>query len=130
VISASKEETLRPRRVLVIDDNEDSAWSLAEVLKALGHSADALCDPSLALEKVAAFHPDIVFLDIGMPKIDGYTVAEMLRDVYPYEELKLVAVTAYVTDADRRQARKSGFDAHVAKPADFEIIESILKTIR
>jgi CheY-like chemotaxis protein len=129
-VEGQSQNATAPRRVLVIDDNKDAAQTLAEALKLLGHEAEAIFDALQVFDKVRTYKPDILFLDIGMPHIDGYTVAKVLRQDYGYENLKLVAVTAYTTEDDRRKARQAGFDAHVGKPADFEIIESILEVIR
>ncbi len=73
--------------------------------------------------------PSIVFLDIGMPVINGYELAQMIRRYFDSEAIKLVAVTAYGTAEDRARARKAGFDAHVLKPVDPAMVESMIKVV-
>ena len=117
------------KRILVVDDLHDSAMSLSLVLQRLGHAAEFVTDPWKAIEAVRRLHPELVFLDIGMPEINGYALARMLRQEFGYDAIKLVALTAWDRDEDRAESRRAGFDAHVAKPADPETIDSILKTV-
>jgi CheY-like chemotaxis protein len=117
-----------PRRILVVDDNLDSAQSFALLLGAMGHQADFVTDPRSAVDTARRLQTEIVFLDIAMPGLDGYQVARMLRAVFG-RELRIVAVTAYGDADHRRQSRESGFDAHVLKPADLAIVQSILATV-
>ncbi len=117
------------KRILVVDDLHDSAMSLALVLQRLGHHAEFVTDPWQALEVARRLRPDLAFLDIGMPEINGYALARMLRQEFGFEALRLVALTAWDRDEDRAESRRAGFDAHVAKPADPETIDSILKTV-
>jgi CheY-like chemotaxis protein len=114
---------------VVVDDNLDTAESFARLLTALGCQATFVTDPRATIAEIQRARPDIVFLDIGMPIIDGYQVADALRRLYDSEALKIVAVTGYGTREDRFRARKAGFDAHVTKPVDPAIVDSILKTL-
>ncbi len=95
----------------------------------MGHHAEYVTDPSIALETARRVNPDIVFLDIGMPKLDGYALAKMFRAEYGFEAIKLVALTAWGREEDRTHSRQAGFDAHVLKPAELDVIESILETL-
>lgn len=113
---------------LVVDDNPDVAESFARLLIALGCEAAYVTDPQTALSETKRLKPHIAFLDIGMPEIDGYQLAQALRRQFG-EALKVVAVTAYGSPQDRRAARRAGFDAHVSKPIDIEVVESIIKTV-
>ena len=115
-----------PKRILVVDDHVDTAQSFAALLRALGHQVEALTDPAGVEARVAALEPHIVFLDIGMPKLNGWEVAERLRARYPQDALKLVAITAYGEAHDRARSRRAGFDAHLVKPASVDLVESIL----
>jgi CheY-like chemotaxis protein len=115
-----------PKRILVVDDHEDTAQSFAALLRALGHEVEAVTDPARVEARVAEVEPHIVFLDIGMPKLNGWQVAERLRARYPQEALKLVAITAYGEAHDRARSRRAGFDAHLVKPASVDLVESIL----
>jgi CheY-like chemotaxis protein len=117
------------KRILVVDDLHDSALSLTLVLQRLGHATEFVTDPWQAIEAVRRLRPELVFLDIGMPEINGYALARMLRQEFGFDAVKIVALTAWDRDEDRAESRRAGFDAHVAKPADPETIDSILKTV-
>jgi CheY-like chemotaxis protein len=117
------------KRILVVDDLHDSAMSLSLVLQRLGHTVEFVTDPWKALEVARDLRPELVFLDIGMPELNGYALARMLRQKFGFEAVKVVALTAWDRDEDRAESRRAGFDAHVAKPADPETIEAILKTV-
>ncbi len=114
---------------LVVDDNEDAAESFARVLGLLGCEAVFLTDPRSALAEAERLKPHVAFLDIGMPHMDGYELARVLRARFGEEGLKLVAITAYGTTSDRIASRRAGFDAHVAKPVDPALVESIIRTV-
>jgi PAS domain S-box-containing protein len=116
----------RPRRVLVVDDNEDAAESLALLLRARGHEIRTAHDGPSALSVAEDFRPEVVFLDIGLPRMDGYEVARRLRVQPGREGLLLVALTGYGQDEDRRRAEEAGFDAHLVKPADLEALQRLL----
>jgi CheY-like chemotaxis protein len=94
----------------------------------MGCAATFVVESAKALDAAAALDAEIVFLDIGMPEIDGYQLARLLRQKYG-ETILLVAVTAYGTDEDHRKSRQAGFDAHVHKPVDIKIVESMVDTI-
>lgn len=114
---------------LVVDDNQDAAQSLAQVLELLGCAASYLTDPRDVLQETLRLKPHIAFLDIGMPHLSGYQLARDLRRHFPPEQLKIVAITAYGGPDDRVASRQAGFDAHVQKPADPELVRSILHTL-
>jgi len=111
------QETLS-RCILVVDDNRDSATSLATFLQLLGNETHTAFDGIEAFEKATALRPDVVLLDIGMPKLNGYDTARMIRAQPWGEHLILVAVTGWGQDEDRRLAREAGFDCHMVKPID------------
>jgi len=114
-----------PRRALVIDDNQDSADTLAMMLELLGHDTRRLYDPRDAVEMVAAFVPDVVFMDIGMPGLSGYDVARMLRASPDGTQPVLVAVTGWGQPDDRRRSFDAGFDHHLVKPPEMAAIQGI-----
>ena len=116
-------------RALVVDDSRDVAESFARLLHTFGYEAAYTTDPRNALTETLRLKPQVAFLDIGMPHIDGYQLARELRARFSPEELKLVAVTAYGTPEDHVASRKAGFDAHVVKPLDPALVESIIKTV-
>jgi PAS domain S-box-containing protein len=115
-----------PRRVLVVDDNEDGANSLAMLLQLAGHEVRAVHDGPTALDMAKAFRPDLVLLDIGMPRMDGYEVARQLRKQPGLEKALLVAVTGYGQEEDRRRTQEARLDAHLVKPVDFGQLEQVL----
>ncbi|OGA59950.1 MAG: hypothetical protein A3G81_25935 [Betaproteobacteria bacterium RIFCSPLOWO2_12_FULL_65_14] len=117
------------RRILIVEDEPDSARSLALIVGVMGHRAEYINDPTIALETARRMRPDLVFLDIGLPKIDGYTLAKMFRREFGFDAMRLVALTGHGLPTDRAHSREAGFDAHVLKPADPDVIESILKTL-
>jgi CheY-like chemotaxis protein len=121
-------KTRGPYCALVVDDNEDAAESFARLLQLVGCNAVFVTDPRNALAEAARLKPHVAFLDIGMPHIDGYRLARMLRTSFG-EELKLVAITAYDGTQHRTASRRAGFDAHVVKPIDPALVECILKTM-
>ncbi len=118
------------RRVLIVDDNEDAANSLALLLKLGGHETASVYTASDALQRAAAFRPDVVLLDIGLPGMDGYEVAQKLRELPGLRNIRLVAVTGYGRSDDRLRAREAGFDDHLTKPVEFAVLERSLAGIR
>jgi CheY-like chemotaxis protein len=116
-------------RVLVVDDDRDSAQTFAYLLAGMGHETRYLTDPGRVLRTVARFKPQIVFLDIGMPGISGWELAEALRRQYAYDALRLVALTARGEDQDRVRSRQAGFDAHILKPVSMDLVESIIEQL-
>jgi len=121
----------RSRKVLVVDDDEDTARTFAFLLISMGHQATFLTDPHAVVEAVNLAKPHIVFLDLGMPGLDGWEVAKRLRQQYPQEDgtLQIVAVSGHGEDQARIKSRKAGFDAHVLKPVDIDLVEVIMKQI-
>jgi CheY-like chemotaxis protein len=119
-----------PRRVLIVDDNEDSANSLAMILKLGGHETASVYTAVDALQRAAAFRPDVVLLDIGLPGMDGYEVAQKMRELPGLRDIRLVAVTGYGRSDDRLRAREAGFDDHLIKPVEYAVLERALAGIR
>jgi signal transduction histidine kinase/ActR/RegA family two-component response regulator len=111
----------RALRVLVVDDNEDAADSLAEVLRTMGCDADVAYSGTVALQLAGDLGFDMVLLDIGLPQLDGYEVARRLRRVGNRDAL-LVAVTGYGMEEDRRRSREVGFDEHLVKPVPIDTL--------
>jgi CheY-like chemotaxis protein len=106
------------RRVLVADDNPDGADSLALIVRAFGCSVRAVYDGPAAVRETQDFQPDIVFLDLGMPGMDGLEAARRIRGLPAGQRAMLVAVTGWGQERDRQATREAGFDVHVVKPAD------------
>ncbi len=105
-------------RVLVVDDNLDAADTVGMFLRIEGHVVQTAADGEEALACAAAFHPDVVILDIGLPRLDGYEVARRLRQGAAGGAALLIALTGYGQKGDQDQAREAGFDLHLVKPAD------------
>jgi CheY-like chemotaxis protein len=123
---------LQPRehkRVLVVDDNRDSADTMAALLRAWGHDVRTLYDGQSMLSIVDEYEPDVVLLDIGLPKINGYELARQLRQSGGSRRIVLVAVTGYGQDDDRRRVREAGFDHHLLKPLEPEALEKIIDSV-
>jgi PAS domain S-box-containing protein len=114
------------RRVLLVDDHADTAESLAMVLKAEGHEVRTAPDGATALEVAGAYRPEVVLLDIGLPRMDGYEVARRLRAQAGPTRVLLIALTGYGQEEDRRRAAAAGFDAHLVKPADLTTLRALL----
>lgn len=115
-----------PRRILVVDDNEDAAEMLALVLRKRGYTVVLAFDGEQALAMAQAHRPEVVLLDIGLPGIDGYEVARRLRARPTPERPVLVAVTGYGQPADRQRSREAGFDHHLVKPVAMEKLLPLL----
>jgi signal transduction histidine kinase/DNA-binding response OmpR family regulator len=113
------------RRVLLVDDNADGAESLAMLLRISGHEVHVSHDGPAALAVTESFRPDVVFLDIGLPGMDGYEVARRLRELPGINKLILVALTGYGREEDQRRAHEAGFDYHLVKPADPSALEAL-----
>ena len=115
------------RRILVVDDNVDAADTLALLLKMRGHLVATAYEGPAALEIAKEFQPDVVFLDIGMPGIDGYALARALREQDSC--LHCVAHTGWAEEAYRRRSLEEGFLEHLVKPVDAEILNDLLTRI-
>jgi two-component system CheB/CheR fusion protein len=118
-----------PRDVLIVDDDNDSAATLAILLRMAGHSVRVAPNGQLAVQAAQTAPPEVVLLDIGLPGQDGYTVAKQLRQLLPMDKALIVAVTGYGRDEDRRRARESGFDEHVVKPVDLDQLQELMKVL-
>jgi len=124
--ASAAEANARALRVLVVDDNVDAAESLASLLELSGHQTRVANDGEQALRTAHEFHPEIVFLDIGMPGKDGYEVARELREAADTRETVLVALTGWGAKDDRARSRQAGFDHHLTKPAGLAAVDDLL----
>jgi CheY-like chemotaxis protein len=119
-------EPSAPRRIVVADDNEDSAQSFAMLLSFSGHEVRIAHDGTEALDAMRDFRPDVAFLDIGMPGLTGYEVAEAVRAEPWGREVKLIAVTGWGQADDKLRAHTAGFDQHLIKPIDPAEVDRLL----
>ena len=116
-------------RILVVDDVQASAEILASMLRSIGQETSLATDGPTAIEWAVENKPDVVFLDIAMPGMDGYEVARRLRACTELNGLRLVALTGYGQEEDRRKAYEAGLDHHMIKPASFEAVQEFLLTV-
>jgi CheY-like chemotaxis protein len=119
----------RRQRLLVVDDNKDAAESMSMLLELWGHQVICAYDGHSALEIAAHYDPSVVFLDIGLPGMDGYQVAERLRELPQGQHMALIAVTGYGQDTDRRRSRDAGIDHHLVKPVSPETLRNLLDAL-
>lgn len=119
----------RPIRALAVDDRRDAAESLSRLLQTMGCLATFVTNPAVAVDAALAIEADIVFLDLGMPEVNGYQLARIFRKRYGDTPLRIVAVTAYGQPHHRVMSREAGFDAHVQKPMDIAVVEAMLETL-
>ncbi len=115
-----------PRRILVVDDNQDSAESLSILLRIHGHDVRSAFDGHQALRHGGAFHPEVVILDLGMPVMNGFDVARAIRRESWGKQILLVALTGWGRDEDRRRVREAGFDAHLTKPLSYPELKKLV----
>ena len=115
-------------RVLVVDDVADSAASLAELLEIWSHKTRVACDGASALKAAESFRPNVALLDIGMPGMDGFELARRLRAEHG-REIFLVALTGYGQSQDREATQEAGFDAHLVKPVDLNVLSELLAKV-
>ena len=109
-----------------MDDNRDSANSLAMLLKLTGHDVHTAYDGLEAVEAAATLQPDVILLDIGMPRLNGYEAARRIREQPRHKGLTLVALTGWGQEEDRRRSEDAGFDAHLVKPVDLAALTKLL----
>jgi signal transduction histidine kinase/ActR/RegA family two-component response regulator len=114
------------RRILVVDDNVDAAESLRMILALDGHEVRLAHDGSTALRAAEGFQPDVILLDIGLPRMDGYEAARRLRERPEMAKVLLIALTGYGQDDDRRRSQEAGFNAHLVKPVDLDALRAVL----
>jgi len=109
-----------------VDDNRDAAETLAALLDVMGHAAPIAHDGLQALRLMHSFRPQAVFLDIGMPGMSGYDVAQAIRRDGAFDDVLLVALTGWGGEPDRARSASAGFDEHLTKPATIDAIEAVL----
>lgn len=125
--------TIRPRRVLAVDDSVDLLESLAMVLRLLGHEVETAPDGETALETIRAWRPDVALVDIGLPGLSGYDVARAVRatDSTAPDPLRpvLVAMTGWGRESDRSAAIEAGFDMHIVKPVGLARLQQLFREL-
>ncbi len=129
VVAEDGARAMRRLRMLVVDDNRDAADTLVMLLEASGHEMRTAYNGDAALRVAGQFRPDVVLCDIGLPRVDGYTVASRLRADPQFVSTVLVAISGWGTDEVRRRARNAGFDFHLVKPVDLDSVNRILERL-
>jgi CheY-like chemotaxis protein len=118
-----------PLRILIIDDNRDAADMLATLLTFSGHETYTANDGLAAVERAGRLQPDVIFMDIGLPVLNGYDAAKRIREQQSDKQPVLVALTGWGQDADRRRSEDAGFDAHLVKPVDDRVLGKLLAAL-
>lgn len=129
VPSETPQAPLHPRRVLIVDDNQDTLDLLVIGIEMLGHEVFSAPDGASALAVVEAHRPDVAFMDVGLPDMDGYELARRIREGERTARMRLVALTGYSQTSDRERAFRAGFDAHLVKPVNLKKIEETLHAL-
>jgi CheY-like chemotaxis protein len=117
------------RRLLVVDDNKDAAESMSMLLQMWGHEVAYAYDGPSALETAQQWQPEAVILDIGLPGMDGYQVAERLRTLPQGKDAVLIAITGYGQEDDRRRSRRAGIDHHLVKPVAPDTLRMLIDSL-
>ena len=118
-----------PARILVVDDHVDTALSLARLLRARGHVVEIVHDGHSALDASVSFRPDVVLLDLGLPGMDGYAVAESMRRREDAPRPTIIAISGYGQEEDRQRSNEVGIDHHLVKPVSFAQLETLLTSV-
>jgi CheY-like chemotaxis protein len=121
--------SLEVLRILIVDDHEDSAEMLSMLLSGKGHDTRTALDGDAALTVAEAFQPHVGLLDLNLPGMSGYELATRLRAMPGLTTMRLVAVTGHGSDAHRAKARAAGFDEHLLKPVDLQIVDAVLAAV-
>ena len=119
-------ETQAKRRILVVDDNLDAATTLARILKLSGHEVEIAQDGAAALLAAQRLRPAFIFLDIGLPGMDGFQVAESLKREPGLERVRIIGVTGSASEEDRDRLRDAGVDYYLVKPVDIDLVVSLV----
>jgi two-component system, sensor histidine kinase len=117
----------RPRRILVVDDNESFASAVAGLLRTMGHEVRTGSDGAAAITTARGFRPHVVLLDIALPDRSGYDVAREPRQDPALAAVRIIAITGYGQEQDRRQAMAAGIDRHLAKPVNDEVLQALIE---
>ena len=127
--NAARERKAPARRILIADDNADAAATLSILLQALGHDVRAVEDGESAVIAAASFKPDVILLDIGMPRLNGYAACERIRAMPFARDAHLVALTGWGQEQDKQRSRLAGFDTHMVKPVEPAALQELLEKL-
>lgn len=126
VTATAVKTTPKRFRILVVDDNHDSALSLAMMLSIMGHETRTAHDGESAVESAESFLPDVILLDIGLPKLNGYEVAQRIREKPWGASMFLIAVTGWGQEEDHQRSSEVGMNVHMVKPVEPAALEQLL----
>jgi CheY-like chemotaxis protein len=124
--SLPRERPAAQLRVLLAEDNRDAAEAMSMLLELLGHQVRVVHDGAGAVEAARADTPDVALIDIGLPKLNGYEVAQRLRQLPSADRTVLIALTGYGNESEKKRAFSAGFHFHLTKPVDLERLEGLL----
>ncbi len=130
LVRQSTREPGPKRRLLVVDDNKDAAESMSMLLEMWGYEVAFAYDGPSALETARQWQPEAVFLDIGLPGMDGYEVAARLRALPQTKDAVLIAITGYGQEDDRLRSRRAGIDHHLVKPVAPDALRSLIDSLK
>ncbi|MEO6848405.1 MAG: response regulator [Chthoniobacterales bacterium] len=122
----SDDKWAAPKRILIVDDLKDGADSMKRLLEMIGHEVYTLYNGEEAIEQVGTIKPDVLLLDIGMPKRSGYDVCCYIRGQPWGKDMLIIAITGWGQAVDRRRTKQAGFDHHLVKPIDIEVLKSLI----
>jgi CheY-like chemotaxis protein len=118
-----------PKRILVVDDNDDQVESLAMLLSLMGHHVARASNGAEAVQRAGEFKPDLMLVDIGMPGMAGYEVARRIREDKSLGNVTLVAQTGWGREEDRRRSAEAGFDRHLVKPVSLATLDEVVRSL-
>lgn len=125
-IKSRVQSSRQSKKILVVDDNPDAAELVSSLLETQGHEVATAHTPREAIGIAGRFQPDVAFLDIGLPEMDGFELAARLRSLPELRDCRLVAITGYDDAEDRRQSQRVGFEAHLVKPISLDTLNQVI----
>lgn len=125
----ARTDGVTPRKILVVDDNVDAADTLSILLQMSGHALTVAHDGAAALKALTMDVPDVILLDIGLPGMNGYEVAQRVREIPALARTRLIAMTGYGQESDKQAAAEAGFDAHLVKPVDYAVLAEMIEAL-
>jgi len=117
-----------PKKILIVDDNQDGRELVVKILKNRGYQMIEAVDGEEALEKAIAENPDLILMDISIPKIDGYEVTKRLKNQVTFKNTPIIALTAHAMKGDREKALEAGCDGYISKPIDIHELPDQIKS--
>jgi CheY-like chemotaxis protein len=127
IVAQSEEaSSIPPKRIFIVDDNQDAAEALAGLLQLEGHEVQVATSPKEALERMEAFRPEVALLDIGLPEMNGYELLRKLQSSPALQKVRFIAVTGYGQSDDRERVRDAGFESHLVKPVSMSALARAL----